>query len=63
MAVNGITDIVTTVTVPKSEYEALLRESETLSIVKVLYETKKYIDADDMRNILGVGLVEKGGNE
>lgn len=63
MAINGITDIVEIINVPKSEYENLIRESETLAIIKDLYKAKKYVDADDMRRILNVELEVNGGNE
>lgn len=50
---NGITDIVATVTVPKPEYESLVRESERLDILKSFIKKGKYITTDDIKAILG----------
>lgn len=61
MAVNGLTDICVTVNVPKSEYEDLIRESNTFRIIKNLVESQKYVDAETIRNILGIEFVEKEG--
>lgn len=61
MAVNGITDICATVNVPKSEYENLIRESNTLHVVENLYSTQNHVDAEIIRNILGIELEERKG--
>lgn len=58
---NGITDIVATVTVPKTEYEYLVRESERLAILERYVKNGKYTTLDDVKTILGVG--EKAGDQ
>ncbi len=58
--VNGLTDIVSTVSVPKSEYEDLIRESETLDILKKLFKDNKYVSDTTIRSILHVEYIEKG---
>lgn len=49
----GLTDLVATVTVPKTEYEMLVRESERLDILKNFIKKGKYITTDDIKAILG----------
>lgn len=58
---NGLTDIVATVTVPKTEYENLVRESEKLYIIESYIKNSKYTTFDDVKAILGVG--EKAGDQ
>ena len=59
MSVNGITDVVVTVSVPKPEYEELVRDSETLNIIKRVVETDQYVTAKDIKILLGVEEGEK----
>lgn len=63
MALNGITDICATVSVPKPEYEELIRESNTLHILENIVSAQKYVDADTLRNILGIKSNESEGEE
>lgn len=58
---NGITDIVATVTVPKTEYEFLVRESERLAILENYVKNGKYTTFDDVKAILGIS--EKEGDQ
>ena len=58
---NGITDIVATVTVPKTEYEILVRESERLDVLKNFIKNGKYTTIDEVKSILGVE--EKEGDQ
>lgn len=51
---NGITDIVVTVSVPKPEYEELVRDSEQLSTVKKLLVNGKYVSTEDLKIILDI---------
>ena len=50
----GITDVFTTVNVPKPEYEDLVRDSEQLAIVKNLLGSGRYVSTDDLKIILGL---------
>lgn len=50
----GITDVFTTVTVPKPEYEELVRDSETLDIIKTLMKKNDYVSTGDLKIILGI---------
>lgn len=52
--VNGITDIVTTVPVPKPEYEELVRESNTLRIIENYIQEEKYPTIGTLKSILGI---------
>ena len=58
MALNGLTDLIETVSVPKSEYENLIRESETLDILRTIFRNQKYIAPETIRDILGVEYLE-----
>lgn len=55
MANNHITDLVSTVTISKSEYEDLVRESNTLRIVENLVANKSSdVKVNVLREILGM---------
>ena len=54
MAVNGFTDICTTVTVPKPEYERLVRESERLQCLFKYLSSIKFPNVDVIYEILGL---------
>jgi len=54
MAVNGILDVVTTVTVPKPEYEELVRDSNTLDILTNYISTSRYPSIETLKNIMGI---------
>jgi len=58
--INGITDVIATVSVPKSEYEELVRDSEQLAIVKNVIANSKYVSTDDLKIILDI---ERGDDE
>lgn len=55
---NGITDVIATVSVPKSEYEELVRDSERLAIVKNMLTNSKYVSTVDMKIILDIENVD-----
>ena len=60
----GITDVLATVTVPKSEYEELIRESEQLKTVKRMLQKESYVSTDDLRTIVNVSKEkEEGAND
>lgn len=50
---NQIAD--TSVSIPKTEYEALLRESETLRIITDLLRKETFLPEDTIKAILGIG--------
>ena len=54
MAMNGITDILVTVQVPKPEYETLVRESNTLRIIENYIQEEKYPTIGTLKIILGI---------
>lgn len=54
MALNGITDTFTTVSVPKSEYEELVRDSETLQIVRDYVGKVQYINDATLKILLDI---------
>lgn len=54
MGMNGITDIVVTVQVPKPEYEELVRESNTLRIIENYIQESKYASIETVKCILGI---------
>jgi hypothetical protein len=62
-AMAGITDIVATVTVPKPEYETLIRGSEQIDIIKSLLAKNEYVSTGDLRVILNVEKPEEGKEE
>ena len=57
MANYGLTDLVATVTLPKSEYEELIRDSERVQVIERYMNGNKYASATDIAAILGI---EKG---
>ena len=64
MATHGLTDAFQTVTVPKSEYEELIRESEQLKTVKRMLQKESYVSTDDLRTIVNVSKEkEEGAND
>lgn len=54
MANNGLSDLIATVTLPKSEYEDLVRESNTLRILENYINSTKYVDKEVLQAILGI---------
>lgn len=55
MASNHITDLVSTVTISKSEYEDLVRESNTLRIIENLVVNKSSeVKFNVLREVLGM---------
>lgn len=63
MEVKCITNEVGTVSVPKSEYEALVRDSEKLDIIKTLMQKSNYVSTGDLKIILGIEESEEKKNE
>ena len=53
MANHGLTDFAATVTLPKSEYEELIRDSEVLNTAR-RFVTTNYATVRDIKSILGV---------
>ena len=51
---NGITDVIATVSVPKPEYEELIRESEQLAIIRRMMSRGKYFCQEDLKAILDI---------
>ena len=61
---NGITDVIATVSVPKPEYEELVRDSEQLAVVRRMVRKNKYIGQEDLKAVLDVEVSqEKEGEE
>lgn len=58
----GLTDAFATVTVPKSEYEALVRDSETLDIITAMVRDSKYLSTGDLKIILRIEESEEKKN-
>lgn len=56
---NQIAD--TSVSIPRTEYEALLRESETLRIITELLKKEALLPEATIRTILGIGDAEGVG--
>ena len=54
MALNGLSDVLATVTIPKTEYEELVRYSERLAIVKNLLKKDRYGLTGDLKVILNI---------
>ena len=54
MATHGLTDAFTTISVPKSEYEELIRESEQNRIIRSLLGKNRYVSTEDLKVILDV---------
>ena len=49
------------VSIPATEYEALVRDSERMSILKDFIKDGKYTTIDDIKSILGIS--EKEGEQ
>ena len=60
---SGITDVFTTVTVPKPEYEELVRDSERLDIIEAMLKKNGYVSSGDVKIILGIEESEEKKNE
>ena len=54
MSSHGLSDVFTTVTIPKTEYEELVRDSERIAIVKNLLKKDKYGLTGDLKVILNI---------
>lgn len=64
MASHGITDLAAVINIPKSEYEDLIRDSETLKVVRrILEKTPDNTPVLLVKDILGVESEEKGNEE
>lgn len=63
MAVNGLSDVFQTITVPKSEYENLVRDSEKLGTIERLLRKNKYVAAGDLESILDIEEREENNSE
>lgn len=50
--IHSLTDCVATISIPKSEYEDLIRDSEKLRVVKRVVSTK-YATVQDVKSIVG----------
>ena len=60
----GITDSFATVTIPKTEYEELVRDSEQLTTIRRMVSRGKYFCQEDLKVILDVEKSqEKAGEE
>ena len=46
--------LLTTIEIPKEEYNQLIRESEKLAIIERMLAKEQYVSASDMRMILGI---------
>ena len=55
--------LLTTIEIPKEEYNQLIRESEKLAIIKRMLAKEQYVSASDMRMILGIEEEQKEGEE
>lgn len=54
MAVNSLSDLATTFSISKNEYENLIRESKTLEIISEYIKHTKEIDREVLVRILGI---------
>lgn len=54
MASHGLSDVFTTVTIPKTEYEELVRDSERIAIVKNFLKKDRYGLTGDLKVILNI---------
>ena len=59
----GLSDVFATVTVPKTEYEELIRVSEQNEIIKSMLRKNEYISTGDLKVILNVDEAEEGKEE
>jgi len=60
---NGITDVIATVSVPKPEYEELVRDSEQLAVVRRMVRKNKYIGQEDLKAVLDIEESQKKEGE
>ena len=51
---NGLSDIFSTVSVPKPEYEDLIRDSERLEIIKRKVKANKDVGTEELKEILDI---------
>ena len=51
------------VTISIEEYEKLVRDSERLLAITNYAKSKKYVNDDDVRSILGIEKTEEGSEE
>ena len=51
---NGLSDVFSTVSVPKPEYEDLVRDSEKLEIIKRKVKANKYVGMEELKEILDI---------
>lgn len=51
------------VTISIEEYEKLVRDSERLLAITNYAKSKKYVNDDDVRSILGIEINEEGSEE
>lgn len=57
-----LTDVFATVTVPKPEYEKLVRDSERLDIIEAMLKKNGYVSSGDVKIILGIEESEEKKN-
>lgn len=55
--------LLSTIEIPKEEYNQLIRESEKLAIIERMLAKEQYVSASDMRMILGIEEEQKEGEE
>jgi hypothetical protein len=60
MANYNLTDLVSTVSISKNEYEELVRNSLRLEIVKGYVEKSNYVSTNDIKFLLGIEEKEEG---
>lgn len=53
---------VSQVTIDTKKYEELVRDSQTLNVIKNMVANNKYVSVEDIRTITSLN-EEKGGNE
>mgnify|MGYP003293820821 CR=1 FL=1 len=53
---------VTQVTIDTRKYEELVRDSQTLNVIRNMVENNKFVSVEDIRTITSLN-EEKGGNE
>ena len=59
----GITDMFATVTMPKAEYEKLVRDSEKVKILERLIDTDRYLCLSTVKAVLDMKEVENTVDE
>lgn len=60
MATNGITDVFATISVPKPEYEELIRENEQNRIIRRALVKNGYVTAEGLKAVLGISEETEG---